>query len=72
MNMARGEKTGHDYSAAARKGWATRKAMARARAMEAASCGPGYGPDGPKRGRQRHKVKSFGEILERLRAGAAS
>jgi hypothetical protein len=27
-----------------------------------------YGPDGPMRGRERHKVKSVGEIADRLKA----
>lgn len=51
----------NELSARSRKGWETRKAMEIAR---------GYGPDGDKRGSQRHKVKSFAEIAERVRVAA--
>ena len=49
------------FSEASRKGWETRKRM------EIAN---GYGPDGDMRGTQRHKVKSFAEIAERVRVAA--
>jgi hypothetical protein len=55
-----------DSRAASIKGWETRKR--RAQALDA--CPELYGPNGTKRGTQRHKVKSISDILARFRANS--
>lgn len=51
-------------SAASRKGAATRKAMQASRRSK-------YGPEGSARGKQRHKVRSVAEILDRMKSGSS-
>ncbi len=59
--------TVRDSRAASIKGWETRKR----RAQVLGACPELYGPDGSKRGTERHKVKSISEIFHRLQGGAA-
>jgi hypothetical protein len=56
-----------DSRAASIKGWETRKRREKA----LAACPELYGPDGSKRGTERHKVKSISEIFHRLQGRAA-
>ena len=51
------------------KGGALAKRQAAARKAQATAAKL-YGPTGSMRGRERHKVKSVAEILQRLRGGA--